>query len=82
MRNIHDPNEYHKYISTTEDNENSETSTKRSGSGISISGPCWIVIGIVIFFLISFISDGATWESIDRLLAFGLIGFWIVKAVF
>ena len=75
MRNIHDHNEYHKYVSTTEDNENSKTSTRSSGSGISISTPCWIVIGIVVLFLISFISDGASFEAIEGLLAFGLIAY-------
>ncbi len=73
MRNIHDPNEFHKYKSTTSDN-NSVSSSRR---GISI--PCKIVIGIVLFFLISFIFDGASIDAIDTLLALGFIAYLLVK---
>ena len=40
MKNIHDPNEYHKYKSTTNDNKS------RSSLGLEISIHCKIVIGI------------------------------------
>ena len=54
-----------------------------SGGGSSGSGgfgcATWIVIGIVAFFLISFIADGASWDAIDTLLGFGLIIFLFVR---
>lgn len=56
-----------------------------SGGGSSGGGSggfgcaTWIVIGIVVFFLISFIGDGASWDAIDTLLGFGLIAFLFVR---
>ena len=76
MRNIHDPNEYHKYKSTTNGNKS------RSSLGLEISIPCKIVIGIVILFLISFIFDGASINAIDTLLALGFIAYLFVKWLF
>lgn len=69
MRDIHDHNEYHKYKSTT----------NGSGVGFRISGPGWIIIIIVVIFLISFISDGASWEAIETLLALGFILYLFFK---
>ncbi|MBQ8292574.1 MAG: hypothetical protein IJX78_02055 [Bacilli bacterium] len=73
MRNIHDPNEYHKYKSVT--GNNNSKGTYVSG----LSGGCKIIIGIGIVMLISFLFDGASWEAIEGLLSFGLIAFVFVK---
>lgn len=78
MRNIHDHNEYHKYKSTTEENNknssNSSSTPKPTGLG-------WIVIGIVVFMLISFISDNASGDAISTLLGFGFIAYLIAQAI-
>ena len=76
MRNIHDPNEYHKYKSTNGGSNN------RGGLGKGFGCGGWIVIAIVVFFLISFIADGASWEAIESLLAFGFIAFLLVRWLF
>ena len=76
MSNIHDPNEYHKYNST---------SGGSGGGGGSRRGPgCGglIVIVIVVIMLISFIADGTSWDAIDTLLGLGLIAYWIAKGWF
>ncbi|MBQ2891844.1 MAG: hypothetical protein IJE45_03015 [Bacilli bacterium] len=78
MRNIHNPNEYHKYKSTTGGNGNS--SGGGSGGGPSVGG--WIVITIVIIMLISFIADGASWDAIDTLLGLGLLAYLFFNSVF
>ncbi|MBR7186349.1 MAG: hypothetical protein IKD43_02540 [Clostridia bacterium] len=78
MRNTHNHDEYNKYKSTTDGSNND------SGSGGGFGGPgCggWIVIGIVVFFLISFISNGASGEAIETLLALGLIAYWLFKSL-
>ena len=75
MHNIHDLNEYHKYKNTTSDNN---IGSSKYGS----NGACWIVIGIVAFMLISFISDGASAEAIETLLAFGVITYLFGKWMF
>lgn len=76
MRNINDPNEYYKYKSITRDNNNGSSFEH----GISV--PCKIVIGIVIFFLIYFIFDGASLDAIETLLAFGFMTYLFVKWLF
>jgi len=79
MRNIHDPGEYHKYKSTTGGSENKGS----GGGGWKPSGLGWVVIVIVVIMLISFISDGASWEAIDTLLGLGFLAYlffnWISK---
>ncbi len=67
-------NDYHAFKNT------SGGSGGSGGSGIGCAG--WIVIGIVVFMLISFIADGASWEAIETLLAFGLIAFLLARWLF
>ena len=72
-------NDYHSYKST------SGGSNDGGGSGGGPKGPgCggWIVIVIVVFMLISFISDGASAEAIEGLLAFGFIAFLLARWLF
>ena len=72
-------NDYHSYKSTSGGSNNS------GGSGGGSRGPgCggWIVIGIVVFMLISFIADGTSWEAIEGLLTFGLIAFLLARWLF
>ncbi len=55
---------------------NSNNKHKNSSSNKKYNfGWGWGVIVIVVFFLISFIADGASWVAIDRLLGFGLLAF-------
>lgn len=72
MRNIHDPNEYHKYKSTT-DNNNVPNTNSNSNLKPTVLG--WVVICILVYFLISFISSGADGESITTLLGFGFLAY-------
>ena len=76
MRNIHDPNEYNAYKSTS----GGSGSGRGSGGGPGAGG--LIVIVIVIMLLLFFIFTGASWEAIEGLLAFGLIAFFIAKSLF
>lgn len=80
MRNIHDPNEYHKYKSTTGNNNVPNTN---GNSNLKPTGLGWVVICILVYFLISFISSGADGESITTLLGFGFLAYlfaqWISK---
>ena len=72
-------NDYHSYKSTSGGSNNG------GGSGGGPQGPgCggWIVIVIVVFMLISFISDGASWEAVETLLAFGFIAFLLARWLF
>lgn len=82
MRNIHDPKEYHKYKSVTGSNDSGNIPNKGT-SDHKPTGLGWVVIVIVIFFLISFISSGADGESISTLLGFGFLAYllaqWISK---
>jgi len=82
MRNIHDPKEYHKYKSVTGNNDSDNISNKGT-SDHKPTGLGWVVIVIVIYFLISFISSGADGESISTLLGFGFLAYlfaqWISK---
>ena len=71
-----DMNDYHAFKSTSGD------SGSGSGDGGGIGCLAWIVIGIVIVLLIYFIAEGASWDAIDSLLAFGLIAFLIAKSLF
>lgn len=76
MRNIHGPNEYNAYKSTS----GGSGSGRGSGGGPGTGG--WIVIVIVVIMLLFFIFDGASWEAIECLLAFGVIAFFIAKSLF
>ena len=76
MRNIHDPNEYNAYKSTS----GGSGSGRSSGGGPGFGG--WVVIILVIIMLLFFIFNGASWETIEGLLAFGLIAFFIAKSLF
>lgn len=82
MRNIHDPKEYHKYKSVTGSDDSGNIPNKGT-SDHKPTGLGWIVICIVIFMLISFISDGASEEAISTLLGVGFIAYlfaqWISK---
>ena len=71
MKNIHDPDEYDKYKST-----NGGFNNGGSG-GRGFFG--WIIAGVVGLFLISFISDGAGFEAIESLLAFGFTAYLLAK---
>lgn len=70
-------NDYHAYKSTS-GGTGGQGGSCRSGMGCA----AWIVIGIVAFMLISFIADGASWEAIETLLAFGLIAFLLTRWLF
>ena len=82
MRNIHDPKEYHKYKSVTGNND-SDNIFNNGTSDYKPTGLGWVVIVIVIYFLISFISSGADGELISTLLGFGFLSYlfaqWISK---
>ena len=72
-----DLNDFHAYKSTS----GGSGGTGSSGGG-GIGCGAWIVIAIVVFMLIFFIADGASWEAIECLLAFGVIAFLIVRWLF
>ena len=70
-------NDYHAYKSTS-----GGTGGQCGSGGSGMGCAAWIVIGIVAFMLISFIADGASWEAIETLLAFGLIAFLLTRWLF
>ena len=72
-----DLNDFHAYKSTS----GGTGGTGGSGGG-GIGCAAWIVIAIVVFMLISFLADGASWEAIETLLAFGLIAFLLARWLF
>ena len=72
-------NDYHAFKSTSGGSDNGNGS---GGGGGRIGCAGWIVIGIVAFMLIYFIADGASWDAIDSLLAFGLLAFLYVRWIF
>jgi len=72
-----DLNDFHAYKSTS----GGTGGTGGSGGG-GIGCAAWMVIGIVVFMLIFFLADGASWEAIETLLAFGLIAFLLVRWLF
>lgn len=78
MRNIHDPNEFHKFKSTTGGSNNGGGS-----GGKGPSGAGWVVIIIVGYFFLHFLFSGASWEAIETLLALGIIAYlffnWLFK---
>ena len=59
-----DGGDYHAFNSTS-----GGSGGGSSGGGGGFGCATWVVIGIVAFFLISFIADGASWDAIDTLLA-------------
>lgn len=71
-----DMNDFHAFKSTGGGSGGS------GGGGGGGFGCGWVVIVIVVFFLISFIADGASWVAIDRLLGFGLIAFLFARSLF
>ena len=71
-----DLNDFHAYKSTSV----GSGGTGSSGGGIGCAA--WLVIAIVVFMLIFFIADGASWEAVECLLAFGLIAFLIARWLF
>lgn len=70
-------NDYHAYKNT-----NGGTGGNGGSGGTGIGCAAWIVIGLVVFLLISFIADGAGWEAIETLLAFGIIAFLLARWLF
>lgn len=50
-----------------------------SGSGIGCGG---VVIAIVVFMLIYFVFNGASFEAIDTLLGLGFLAFIVAKTLF
>lgn len=78
MRNINNPNEYHKFKSTSGGNGNGSG----RGSGEGPSGAGWIIIIIVGYFFLHFLFSGASWEAIETLLALGLIAYLFFNWVF
>lgn len=72
-----DGGDYHAFNSTS---GGSGSSGSGGGGGGGFGCATWVVIGIVAFFLISFIADGASWDAIDTLLGFGLLLFLFVRA--
>jgi len=70
-------NDYHAYKSTS-----GGTGGQGGSGGSGMGCAAWIVIGIVVFMLISFMADGASWEAIETLLAFGLIAFMLTRWLF
>jgi len=71
-----DLNDFHAYKSTS----GGGGSGGGKGSGFGCGG--WTVIVIVVVMLIFFIADGASWDAIDTLLAFGLIAFLLARSIF
>ena len=71
-----DGGDYHAFNSTS---GGSGSSGGGSGGGGGFGCATWVVIGIVAYFLISFIASGASWDAIDTLLGFGLIIFLFVR---
>ncbi len=71
-----DMNDFHAFNSTS---GGSGSSGGGSGGGGGLGCATWVVIGIIAFFLISFIANGASWDAIDTLLGFGLIIFLFVR---
>ena len=72
-----DLNDFHAFKSTS-----GGSGGKGSSGGGGIGCAAWIVIGIVVFMLISFLADGASWKAIETLLAFGLIAFLLARWLF
>ena len=70
-----DGGDYHAFNSTSGGSGGGSS----GGGGGGFGCATWVVIGIVAFFLISFIADGASWGAIDTLLGFGLIIFLFVR---
>ena len=71
-----DLNDFHAYKSTS----GGSGGTGSSGGGIGCAA--WLVIAMVVFMLIFFIADGASWEAVECLLAFGLIAVLIARWLF
>lgn len=71
-----DMNDFHAFNSTS---GGSGSSGGGSGGGGGLGCATWVVIGIIAFFLISFIANGASWDAIDTFLGFGLIIFLFVR---
>lgn len=72
MKNIFDHEEYHRYKSTTDDNDKNSISPVISGKGI---------IFFLIIILMAFISSGASPGFILLLLSIGLIIYWSIKSI-
>ena len=72
MKNIPDHDDYHRYKSTTKDNDKNSISPVISGKG---------VIFFIIIIIIAFISFGASPKLILVLLGVGLIIYWIIKSI-
>ena len=72
-----DGGDYHAFNSTS---GGSGSSGSGGGGGGGFGCATGVVIGIVAFFLISFIADGASWDAIDTLLGLGLLLFLFVRA--
>ena len=70
-------NDYHAFKNT-----NGGTGGNGGSGGTGIGCAAWIVIGLVVFLLISFIAVGASWEAIETLLAFGIIAFLLARWLF
>lgn len=58
------------------------TSGGSGGSGGGGLGCGWVVIAIVVYMLIFFIADGASWGAIDTLLGLGFLAFLFAKSLF
>lgn len=71
-----DLNDFHAFKSTSGDGG----SGGGKGSGFGCGG--WAVIVIVVFMVIFFIADGASWGAIETLLAFGFIAFLLARSIF
>ena len=78
MRNIHSPNEYHKFKNTTGGSGNGSG----GGAGKGPSGAGWVVIIIVGYFFLHFIFSGADGETIMDLLGYGLLLYLLVNWLF
>lgn len=72
MKNIFDHDDYHRYKSTTDDNDKNSISPVISGKGI---------IFFIIVIIIAFISSGASPWLILVLLGIGLIVYKIIKSI-
>lgn len=66
-----DMDDFHAYQSTSGESEDNRS----SGGGGRGFGCGWVVIVAVIFMLIFFIADGASWDAIDSLLGMGFLAF-------
>ena len=73
-----DLNDFYAYKSTS--GNSGGGNGNKSGNNIGCAG--WIVIAVVLYMLIFFISNGASFDAIDTLLGLGFLAFLFARAFF